>query len=160
MESMPLVLKLLIATLMGLVAGCSTWPQGADPLGVELQAQVDWSYSNNVFIPNEHILMDGEYEFAQELVSRFTAYHRASYVCKTGLGDVMTGAAAQIAEYNGAERASHIKDKLVEITHLNETIYSSAIASSYEARQLESDIFINDEMLANVCKQKRDPLPL
>ncbi len=37
--------------------------------------------------------MDGEYEFAAELVERFTAYHRASYVCKTGLGDVMIGAA-------------------------------------------------------------------
>lgn len=113
----------------------------------------------NVFIPNEHVLMDGEYEFAQELVSRFTAYHRASYVCKTGLGDVMTGAAAQIAEYNGAEKASHIRDKLVEITHLNETIYSSAIASSYEAKQLSSGIFINDEMLANVCKQNVTRFP-
>lgn len=114
---------------------------------------------DNVFIPHEHVLMDGEYEFAQELVSRFTAYHRASYVCKTGLGDVMAGAAAQIAEYNGAENASHIKDKLVEITHLNETIYSSAIASSHEAKQLASGIFINDEMLANVCKHNVTRFP-
>ena len=43
---------------------------------------------DDVFIPHEHVLMDGEYEFAQALVSRFTSYHRASYVCKTGLGDV------------------------------------------------------------------------
>ncbi len=114
---------------------------------------------DNVFIPYEHVLMDGEYEFAQLLVSRFTAYHRASYVCKTGLGDVMTGAAAQIAEYNGAEKASHIKDKLVEITHLNETIYSSAIASSHEAKQLDSGIFMNDEMLANVCKHNVTRFP-
>lgn len=114
---------------------------------------------DNVFIPNEHILMDGEYEFAQLMVSRFTAYHRASYVCKTGLGDVMTGAAAQIAEYNGAENASHIKDKLVEITHLNETIYSSAIASSHEAKPLDSGIYMNDEMLANVCKHNVTRFP-
>lgn len=113
----------------------------------------------NVFIPHEHVLMDGEYEFAQELVSRFTAYHRASYVCKTGLGDVMTGAAAQIADYNGVENVSHIKDKLVEITHLNETIYSSAIASSHEAKQLKSGIYMNDEMLANVCKHNVTRFP-
>lgn len=113
----------------------------------------------DVFIPNEHIFMDGEYEFAQGLVSRFTAYHRASYVCKTGLGDVMAGAAAQIAEYNGADKAGHIKDKLVEITHLNETIYSSAIASSHEAKQLPSGIFINDEMLSNVCKHNVTRFP-
>ncbi|MEQ8804013.1 MAG: 4-hydroxyphenylacetate 3-hydroxylase N-terminal domain-containing protein [Haliea sp.] len=114
---------------------------------------------DNVFIPWEHVLLDGEYEFAQPMVARFTAYHRASYVCKTGLGDVMVGAAAAIAEYNGADAASHIKDKLVEMTHLNETIYSSAIASSHEAQQLASGIYMNDEMLANVCKHNVTRFP-
>lgn len=114
---------------------------------------------DDVFIPWEHVLMDGEYEFAQPMVSRFTAYHRASYVCKTGLGDVMVGAAAAIADYNGADKASHIKDKLVEMTHLNETIYSSAIASSHEATELDSGIYMNDEMLANVCKHNVTRFP-
>src|SRR3546814_5529300 len=93
------------------------------------------------------------------MVTRFTAYHRASYVCKTGLGDVMVGAAAQVADYNGAEAASHIKDKLVEMTHLNETIYSSAIASSHEAKPLASGIYMNDAMLANVCKHNVTRFP-
>ncbi|MDB5714599.1 MAG: 4-hydroxybutyryl-CoA dehydratase [Sphingomonadales bacterium] len=113
----------------------------------------------DVFIPHEHVLMDGEHEFAQEMVARFTSYHRASYVCKTGLGDVMVGAAAAIAEMNGADQASHIKDKLVEMTHLNETIYSSAIASSHEAKALPSGIFMNDAMLANVCKHNVTRFP-
>jgi len=116
-------------------------------------------YFDDVFIPNEHVFMDGEYEVAQEMVGRFTAYHRASYVCKTGLGDVMVGAAASIAGYNGVEGVSHIKDKLVEMTHLNETIYSSAIASSYAARPLPSGIFINDAMLSNVCKHNVTRFP-
>ncbi|MEQ1610044.1 MAG: 4-hydroxyphenylacetate 3-hydroxylase N-terminal domain-containing protein [Hyphomonadaceae bacterium] len=114
---------------------------------------------DNVFIPWEHVLMDGEYEFAQELVSRFTTYHRASYVCKTGLGDVMVGAAAAIAEFNGADQASHVRDKLVEMTHLNETIYSSAIASSHEGKQLPSGVFMHDAMLANVCKHNVTRFP-
>jgi 4-hydroxybutyryl-CoA dehydratase/vinylacetyl-CoA-Delta-isomerase len=114
---------------------------------------------DEVFIPHEHVLMDGEYEFAQEMVARFTAYHRASYVCKTGLGDVLVGAAAAIAEYNGADAASHVKDKLVEMTHLNETIYSSAIASSHEAKPLASGIYMNDAMLANVCKHNVTRFP-
>ncbi len=114
---------------------------------------------DNVFIPHAHVLMDGEYEFAQEMVARFTAYHRASYVCKTGLGDVMVGAAAAIAAFNGADAASHIKDKLVEMTHLNETIYAAGIASSHEAKPLPSGIFINDAMLANVCKQNVTRFP-
>lgn len=114
---------------------------------------------DDVFIPYEHVFMDGEYEFAQEMVARFTAYHRASYVCKTGLGDVMVGAAAAIAEMNGADGASHVKDKLVEMTHLNETIFSSAIASSHEAKPLPSGIYMNDAMLANVCKHNVTRFP-
>ena len=114
---------------------------------------------DDVFVPYEHVLMDGEYEFAQSLVTRFTSYHRASYVCKTGLGDVMVGAAAQVADDNGVPNATHIKDKLVEMTHLNETIYSSSVASAHEAQQLDSGIWINDDMLSNVCKHNVTRFP-
>jgi len=108
---------------------------------------------DNVFIPNEYIFMNGEYKFASKLVERFTTYHRRSYVCKSGVGDVLIGAAATIAEYNGVEEASHIKDKLVEMNKLNETIYATGIASSLQGRKTKSGNFINDELLANVCKQ-------
>jgi len=113
----------------------------------------------DVFIPWKYVFMDGEYDFAATLVERFTAYHRRSYVCKTGLGDVLIGAAASIAEMNGVERASHIKDKLVEMTHLNETIYGTGIASSYQGYQTESGAYICDEMLANVCKHHVTKMP-
>jgi 4-hydroxybutyryl-CoA dehydratase / vinylacetyl-CoA-Delta-isomerase len=116
-------------------------------------------YFDDVFIPNEHVLMDGETEVARTLVSRFTAYHRASYVCKTGLGDVLTGAAAEVADANGVADAAHVRDKLVEMTHLNETIYSSSIASAARATQLDSGIWMNDEMLANVCKHNVTRFP-
>ena len=114
---------------------------------------------DDVFVPYEHVLMDGEVEYAQTLISRFTAYHRASYVCKTGLGDVLTGAAAEIVDQNGVPNASHIKDKLVEMVHLNETIYSSSIASAANATKLDSGIWMNDELLANVCKHNVTRFP-
>ena len=106
----------------------------------------------NVFIPTEHVFLDGEFEFASTLVERFTCYHRRSYVCKTGVGDVLIGAAATIADYNGVERASHIRDKLVEMTHLNETIYGTGIAASHQGVAMKSGAYVPDEMLANVCK--------
>jgi 4-hydroxybutyryl-CoA dehydratase/vinylacetyl-CoA-Delta-isomerase len=107
---------------------------------------------DNVFVPWERVFMFGEYEFASMLVERFTCYHRRSYVCKTGLGDVLIGAAATVADYNGIPNVSHIKDKLVEMTHLNETIYAAGVASSYQAHRLKSGVWLNDDMLANVCK--------
>src|SRR6476469_4447774 len=114
---------------------------------------------DNVFIPNELIFMEGEVEFASMLVERFTCYHRRSYVCKTGLGDVLIGAAAATADYNGISNASHIKDKLIEMTHLNETIFAAGIASSHQAYKTPSGNYINDDMLANVCKHNVTRFP-
>ena len=114
---------------------------------------------DDVFVPWSHVFMHGEYEFASMLVERFTCYHRRSYVCKTGVGDVLIGAAAQVAEYNGAEKASHIKDKLVEMTHLNETMYAAGIASSHQAKATKSGCYLNDDMLANVCKHHVTKMP-
>ena len=113
----------------------------------------------DVFIPNHLIFMDGEYEFASMLVERFTCYHRRSYVCKTGLGDVLIGAATAVADYNGVANASHIKDKLVEMTHLNETIFAAGIASSYQAHKTSAGNWQNDDMLANVCKHNVTRFP-
>jgi 4-hydroxybutyryl-CoA dehydratase/vinylacetyl-CoA-Delta-isomerase len=114
---------------------------------------------DDVFIPWERIFMDGEHEFAAMLVERFTCYHRRSYVCKSGVGDVLIGAAATAADFNGVEHVSHIKDKLVEMTHLNETIYSIGIASSYQSKPLKSGVYICDDMIANVCKHHVTKMP-
>jgi 4-hydroxybutyryl-CoA dehydratase/vinylacetyl-CoA-Delta-isomerase len=108
----------------------------------------------DAFIPNEFIFMDGETEFTAMLVERFTASHRRSYVCKSGVGDVLIGAAATVAEYNGVERAAHIRDKLVEMTHLNETIYATGMASSYQSQPTAAGSTLCDQLLANVCKQQ------
>jgi len=113
----------------------------------------------DVFIPNDYIFMDGEYKFASLLVERFTTYHRRSYVCKSGVGDVLIGAAASIAEMNGITKASHIKDKLVEMTHLNETIYATGIAASYQGYATKSGCYLCDDMLANVCKHHVTKMP-
>ncbi|WP_326910300.1 4-hydroxyphenylacetate 3-hydroxylase family protein [Sedimentibacter sp. MB31-C6] len=115
---------------------------------------------DDVFVPNERIFLDGETEFAGMMVERFAGYHRQSYGgCKVGVGDVLIGAAALIADYNGAQKASHIKDKLIEMTHLNETLYSCGIACSAEGHQTESGNYIIDLLLANVCKQNITRFP-
>jgi aromatic ring hydroxylase len=72
---------------------------------------------------------------------------------------VLIGAAALAAEYNGVAGASHIKDKLIEMTHLNETIYSSALACSYEGAPTPSGAYLIDLLLANVCKQNVTRFP-
>lgn len=109
---------------------------------------------DDVFVPNEYVFMAGEYDFAGMLVERFAGFHRQSYGgCKVGVGDVVIGAAALAAEYNGADKASHVKDKLIEMTHLNETLFCCGIACSCEGKQTECGSYMIDLLRANVCKQ-------
>lgn len=115
---------------------------------------------DNVFIPWENVLMCGEYEFSGLLVERFAGYHRQSYGgCKVGVGDVLIGAAALAADYNGAAKASHLKDKLIEMVHLNETLYACGIACSAEGHKTASGTYLIDLLLANVCKQNVTRFP-
>ena len=115
---------------------------------------------DHVFIPNEYIFLNGEYEFAGMMVERFAGYHRQSYGgCKVGVGDVVIGATALAAEYNGVEKASAVKDKLIEMTHLNETLYCCGIACSSQGFKTKAGNYQIDLLLANVCKQNVTRFP-
>ena len=115
---------------------------------------------DHVFIPNEYIFLNGEYEFAGMMVERFAGYHRQSYGgCKVGVGDTLIGAAALAAEYNGVEKASAVKDKLIEMIHLNETLYCCGIACSSQGFRTKAGNYQIDLLLANVCKQNVTRFP-
>ena len=115
---------------------------------------------DHVFIPNEYIFLNGEYEFAGMMVERFAGYHRQSYGgCKVGVGDTLIGAAALAAEYNGVEKASAVKDKLIEMIHLNETLYCCGIACSSQGFKTKAGNYQIDLLLANVCKQNVTRFP-
>jgi len=108
----------------------------------------------DVFVPTENVFMDGETEFTGDLVYRFAAHHRSNYgACKTGLMDVLIGAVSYLSLIQGTAKGSHVRDKVTEMTHLSETLYSSSIACSAEGWPTPSGAYMVDTMLANVCKQ-------
>jgi len=145
--------------------------QSCDTRKLEPNADIDLGNKNfgghealmifeDVFVPNERIFLNGETDFAGMLVERFASYHRQSYGgCKVGVGDVLIGATALAADYNGVPKASHIKDKLIEMNHLNESLYACGIACSCEGCQMEAGNYYVDALLANVCKQNITRLP-
>ena len=114
---------------------------------------------DHVFVPWERVFMYREHEFVGSLVEKFAAYHRQSYACKVGVGDVLIGASQTIAEYNGAAKASHIKDKIIEMNHLNETLYCGCIACASEGHKEPSGTYCVDLLLANVHKQNVTRFP-
>jgi 4-hydroxybutyryl-CoA dehydratase/vinylacetyl-CoA-Delta-isomerase len=115
---------------------------------------------DHVFVPNDRIFLNGEIEFAGMIVERFAGFHRQSYGgCKVGVGDVLIGATQLAVEMAGAAKASHVKDKIIEMTHLNETLYACGIACSSQGSATKSGGYLIDLLLANVCKQNVTRFP-
>ena len=69
-----------------------------------------------------------------------------------GVADVIIGATAAMAEYNGVPNASHIKDKLIEMIYLQETMYNCSIACSAEGHKTPAGIYYVNTLLANTVK--------
>lgn len=114
---------------------------------------------DDVFVPNDRVFMLKEFEFAGHLVERFASYHRQSYACKVGVGDVLIGAAQTIAEYNGTDKAFHVKDKIVEMNHLNESLFCGSLACAATGHKEPSGTFYVNNLLANVFKQNVTRFP-
>ena len=145
--------------------------QSCDTRKLEEHADIDLGNKNfggqealvvfdDVFVPWDRVFMCEEFDFAGMMVERFAGYHRQSYGgCKVGVGDVLIGAAAVAADYNGASKATHIKDKLIEMTHLNETLYCCGIACSAEGTKTKAGNYMINMLLANVCKQNVTRFP-
>ena len=114
---------------------------------------------DDVFVPWDRVFTCGETDFAGQLVEIFSAYHRQSYACKVGVGDVLIGATQLAAEFNGIAGASHVKDKIVEMNHLNETLYCGCLACASEGHKETSGTYAVNTLLANVHKQNVTRFP-
>ncbi len=108
---------------------------------------------DDVFVPNERVFMCGETDQSGKVVERFAAFHRQSYGgCKVGVGDVIIGAAQLASQMQGSVKASHVRDKIVEMVHLNETLFSCGIACSAMGQETPAGNYDVDPLLANICK--------
>ena len=108
---------------------------------------------NDVFVPWERVFMCNEYPYAQKYVETFASYHRQNYGgCKVGLADVIIGTAAAVADCNGVLNKSHIKDKLVEMTFLAETMHCCSLACSSEGFKTPAGSYYVNTLFANAAK--------
>ena len=69
-----------------------------------------------------------------------------------GVSDIVIGAAALAAQYQGTLKASHIKDKLVEMCHLAETVFAGSVACSAMGSKTKAGSYYPDPLLANCTK--------
>lgn len=174
--SAPMVNELLVLPTRALGAGDEDWAVAfaiqADAPGIKMIANPDYTPDDafefplsavhpiihalvifdNVFIPKERIFLCGETEFAGLVAVTFASWHRYTGLCYKGpVGELMLGAAAIIADYNGVPQAGHIKDKIRELIMYVESIrtYSTLAAIECEYR---NGIAMPGELLCNMGK--------
>jgi len=108
---------------------------------------------DDVFVPAERVFLALKHEYCGRLVERFAAFHRQSYGgCKVGVGDVMIGAAQLVANYQGTAKVSHVRDKITEMIHLNETMFCCGVACGARGEAASGGGYMVDVLLANTCK--------
>lgn len=113
---------------------------------------------DDVFVPKERVFMNGEVEFTGDAVSKFVLLHRMTLGgCLAGCGDVLTGAAALLADYNGLSR--QLADRFVEMTYLSEAMYAQALGAAHSGRGTPSGAWFPDPLLANVTKTSVTRMP-
>jgi len=109
---------------------------------------------DDVFVPWDRVFMCGEREYGGMLALLFALYHRHSYTgCKPATSDVLMGLAALVAEYNGIEKAEHVRHKLAEIISVAELVYAAGIAAAVTAKKQLSGTYTPDVVYCNVGRK-------
>lgn len=114
---------------------------------------------DDVFIPKERVFMNGVANpectpYAGFLALMFAHYHRHSYTgCKPATSEVIASEAALVAEYNGIEKAQHVKEKLCHIISIAELVFAAGEASAYRAEKSPSGTYVPDEILTNAGRK-------
>ena len=117
-------------------------------------ADIGFSHSltifDDVFVPWERVFLCGETEQAGKAALYFALFHRHSYTgCKAALSEVITGCTALAAEYNGIDKASHVRHTLAEMIQVVDLIYAAGIASAINATRSDSGTYVPDTNYVN-----------
>jgi aromatic ring hydroxylase len=107
---------------------------------------------DDVFVPNERVFMNGEWPFAGTLAKTFVEFHRFTAVSyKLPLVDLLAGSALLIAEQNGIERASHVREKLTWLISYAETVRMLTKMAAIQAT-IEDGIAVPNTAAVNIAK--------
>jgi 4-hydroxybutyryl-CoA dehydratase/vinylacetyl-CoA-Delta-isomerase len=122
------------------------------PISARHKMMETLSVFNDVFVPKERILLQGETEFAGLLAISFVRYHRFTALSyKLPLLELLAGAAYVVAEANGILRAGHVRDKLTQLAAYH-TVVRGLLERAAEACTVEYGMAVPNTLLVNVAK--------
>jgi 4-hydroxybutyryl-CoA dehydratase/vinylacetyl-CoA-Delta-isomerase len=109
---------------------------------------------DEVRVPKERVFLLREWQLAQPVAYAFSAFHRFTAVTyKIPILEYMTGVAMLVAEANGIQRASHIRDRFIEMIRYTETTKALAKAALSEPEEFHgSGLYVAKALLSNMAK--------
>lgn len=114
---------------------------------------------DDVFVPNDRVFMNGEFKYSGKIIGYFTSIYRAAIgACVAGQGDVMIGAAINMARANGLSQKP-FQDKLNQMAINGEVTYAVGLGAMFAGKGHPSGLWIPDTLLAHVNKTQVASLP-
>ncbi len=107
---------------------------------------------DDVYVPNERVFMNGEWQFAGHLAKTFVEFHRFTAISyKLPLLDLLAGSSLLIAEQNGIDRAGHVREKLTWLISYAETVRMLTKMSAIRCT-IKDGIAVPDTTAVNIAK--------
>src|SRR6266571_6126455 len=107
---------------------------------------------DDVFVPNERVFMNSEWQFAGALAKTFVEFRRFTAISyKLPLLDLLVGSALLIAEQNGIERAGHVREKLTWLISYAETVRMLTKMAAMHCT-IKDGIAVPDTAAVNIAK--------
>jgi aromatic ring hydroxylase len=107
----------------------------------------------DVLVPWDRVFLKGEWQYAGPLALSFVEFHRFTAISyKLPLVDLLVGCARLLAEYNGLEKVSHVREKMIHLISYAETLRALAHHAALQCRMVEPGIAVPNQMLVNIAK--------
>jgi 4-hydroxybutyryl-CoA dehydratase/vinylacetyl-CoA-Delta-isomerase len=133
--------------------GGHTVPPFEHPLSSRHRMTETLTVFDDVFVPRDRVFLQGEWEHAGPLARTFVEFHRFTAVSyKLPLVDLLAGAAQLIAEYNGIERAGHVRDKITWLVAYARTLRALTRMAALDCYRGALDIAVPDPATVNIAK--------
>jgi aromatic ring hydroxylase len=123
------------------------------PISAQHKMMETLTIFEDVFVPAERIFLKGEWQYAGPLAKTFVEFHRFTAVSyKLPLLDLLVGAAQLMVEYNGIERAGHVREKMSWLIAYGETVRALTRLAALDCKMIEPGIAVPNTFLVNMAK--------
>lgn len=139
------------------ITNTSYHPTGRDPRDFPVSSQESIPDSicifDDVFVPNEHVFLDGPVEHAAVFAHSLGLWERLGGTAfMVEQADELVGLAQLIAEANGSHKISHIREKIDEMIIHATLLRAGLEAALMHAHSTPEGFFYPDDMYTNVTK--------